>query len=193
MNANDPAIGYPRDNNRLVQQWAWFSVEYPGSGSSSDLTTATGEGSYTITSPGVRYQTWAGQVSTQSNLYPVWVSAQGDQPGDLASPVTMTLKAEVGNNGNATLDGTVTVTFYSDAALTNPIGSTTVSAVPGCARQGRIAEVQWANVSAGVHKYWVKVDSSNAVAEVSENDNVMQGMFIASGLRTFLPLAMRTF
>ncbi len=29
LNATDAAVGYPADNNRLVQSWSWFSLNYP--------------------------------------------------------------------------------------------------------------------------------------------------------------------
>ena len=29
LSARDPELGYPRDDQRLVQRWAWFSMAYP--------------------------------------------------------------------------------------------------------------------------------------------------------------------
>ncbi|MCU0521977.1 MAG: hypothetical protein MUF84_14960 [Anaerolineae bacterium] len=193
--AKNTSLGNPVDDYRLVQQWAWFSVEWAGAGSASDLVTSYPEGGYSLMESGLAYQAWAGvSVAKQVNLLPVAVTARSEANGDMVSPVTVTLTADVANNGNVALTQPVSVTFYSDAALLNAIGSTTVMQVPGCARRYQQASVQWRDLPAGVHHYWVRVDSGNTVPdELSETDNVMHGVVIANGVRTFLPSVLRSF
>jgi hypothetical protein len=55
----------------------------------------------------------------------------------------------------------------------------------------RTAEVTWQNLPPGVHPFWVKIDSTNAVSETSENDNIGSGLVIINGKQTFLPVALR--
>ena len=58
------------------------------------------------------------------------------------------------------------VTYYADAALTQPIGTTTIDpTICGCARHTYSATINWSGLSQGEHDYWVKIDGSNDVDE----------------------------
>jgi hypothetical protein len=88
----------------------------------------------------------------------------------------------------------LTVTFYSDSALTQVIGSVVVADdVPGCARRRLPVSVVWPDLGTGLHQFWVKVDSSNVVGETSEDDNVMQGLAFVGTHGVYLPLIERGF
>ncbi len=101
--------------------------------------------------------------------------------------MTVTPLADVVNNGNIALAQPVSVTFYADVTLLDPIGTVVVNGTPGCARRRQVAEVEWRNLVPGVHRFWVKVDSDDELNESSELDNVLPGIVVANGSRTLCP------
>ena len=184
--AVDANLGYPADNYRLVQQWLWYSLQCTGPGYVSDLLEAD---NVTLTQVGQTFQNHVTGQSTAVNLFPdrvppvVGTSETG--------AVTVTLSVAVRNNGNVQASGPFIVTFYSDASLTQPIGSEILSDLGGCARRAATAETTWANLISGPHFFWVKVDSSEVVAESAEGDNLAQGVVLVNPHQMFLPMALR--
>lgn len=185
--AADPNLGYALDNNRLVQQWLWFSMPYkdeisnnhPGLMAKKDYSALTVVG-----------QTHLAEVNNRPinrNLLVERADIALALP--TANGHTATLSAVLRNNGNATVDQPVTVTFYADEARTQPIGSATIPAgVRGCARKPYTASVKWdTTLPAGWHSYWVAVDPGNAVAETTNDDNYGQGRVLVTSDNLFLP------
>jgi hypothetical protein len=185
-NATDPTIGMPSDGNRLVQQWTWFSANNP-LGHISNLVTGTLP-FLTFTSVGNMFYANVSSRPLQANLQPRMAVASTPilAPGE--SGVTSTLSVQVVNNGNQLVSVPLTVTFYSDSALTQVIDSVVVADdVPGCARRRLPASVVWPDRGAGLHPFWVKVDSSNVVGETSEADNVTPGQVFVGTHGVYLP------
>ena len=113
---------------------------------------------------------------------------------DGGSTVTATLSVEIRNNGNVAPGNNFFVTFYKDAGLSQPIGTATIfppgpnnSGMAGCARQVRTASVNWSGLTPGIHRFWVKIDSTNSVVETTESDNFGTGMVIVNGKNVYLP------
>ena len=188
MTATDPDLGYPADNYRLVQQWLWFSLAYDREGHASNLMDSD---TYTLTLPGWTWRNYVAAISPTINLIPAQVPVIVARSANGTDPVTVTLTAEVRNNGNATSAGTVTVTFYSDAGLTTPIGSATFTDLGGCARRAAVVTTTWANLETGLHPFWVRVDSTDVINENGEADNVAQGAVMVNPFDLFLPVLLR--
>ncbi len=188
MNTTDPNLGYPADGNRLVQQWLWYSLitGEESSGGSSNLLRAdfsqfpAGDPA-ALTAMGEAFR----QEASTNNF------GQSNLVGGIANDVvlvagtpgfngTANLTATFRNGGTKSIVAPVTVTFYSDQALTQVIGSTTYypetsGAIAGCTWGGRNSErvsVQWSNLQVGKYNYWAVIDSTNAIGETLENDNV---------------------
>jgi hypothetical protein len=192
-NATDPNLGYPKDGNRLIQQALWFSINNEGGvGDVSDLMRND-----TLTQVGQAYKSFAAAQPANVNLLfdgtnnPVGTTGGG-------GTANVTLKASVRNNGSIAPTGNFFVTFYKDAGLTQPIGtasiagpSPTTAGMTGCGRLVKTVSVTWNNLSPGIHRYWVKVDSTNAVIEVTEGDNVGSGIVYINGEQTYVPLVRR--
>jgi hypothetical protein len=193
--ARDGSLGYPLDNNRLVQQWLWFSIaNSPGVGGISDLVTLdlasnriTG-----LTAIGERFRSWAQAEPTEVNLLPRGYSSSITFSGESGETAEATLKIAVGNNGNMEVLAPYSVTFYADASLKEVIGSVDPGmTVPGCARRTIDAQVNWSDLSPGVHRYWVKIDSDSQIIESNENDNVSNGIVFVDPQQVFLPIVLR--
>ena len=104
--------------------------------------------------------------------------------------MTATLSVGAHNWGNVEAGAPFVITVYSDAGLTRPIGSATITApVGGCGQTPATATIPWANLQKGDYPYWVKVDSSDAVAESDESDNVISGTVHVDVQTLELPLA----
>ena len=169
--AQDPLIGNPLDDNRLVQQWLWYSLNTELAGDSSDLLNEELTG-----------LTQVGQVFRQEvEDLPLYVNLAPESP---ANTVTnndgdATLTVRIHNNGSTTTNKPFEVTFYRDALLTEPISSVTVPPVAGCVREQLTAKVVWEDVPAGLHTYWVSIDSFDKIPESNELDNVTSGVVLA--------------
>lgn len=177
----DPSIGYPADNNKLVQQWLWFSVYNEGVGEVSNLIDASGN----MTNLGMLFRDRVEAEPNTINLYPQRVStlfAYSDGTGT----ADVVLEAVVGNNGTQTA-APFEVTFYRDQARTQVIGSATVTGLTGCSTRTISVSVPWEDLSPGLHYYWVAADSGSVVTEQSESDNVRRGSVFVDGELSFLP------
>jgi hypothetical protein len=176
LSATDAQIGFPLDNDRLVQQWLWYRLATHDAeqlGHASRL--AISDAGYALADPGLRWQQYARALPPEINLFGLAPAAPIITQGDGPLPVTVSLRIAAMNDGNTALTRTVMVTFYSNAALTQAIGSTTLSGLGGCARRTAVLSVPWANLNAGRHSFWARLDSTGVVAESNEGDNVVMG------------------
>lgn len=206
--AKDPALGYPADGNRLVQQWLWFSIATgpETSGGSSNLIkwatfqNATPGDPAQLTTMGQAFQQMANASENWTNLVGgaarnvVTLARRQDNKG--AALLTATFR----NSGTLSVIQPIKVTFYSNQALTQEIGSVvydpgTRGAVAGCSwggRNGEQASILWNNLAPGTYQYWAKIDTLNAVGETVETDNVTTaGRVTIRPYGTFVPLTSR--
>lgn len=204
--ATDSSLGYPADNNRLVQQWLWFSLRVGNetnneeSGGSSNLLTINYDSLpagdvAALTEMGQNYRSHIQSKTLYKNLMASRALpsvAFTNPPGNTASA---TLMVEFHNNGNTKINQPFNVTFYSDGGLTQEIGTVTINPVlQGCAQQTYTASVDWVGLSPGLHPYWVKVDSGNAISENSggsETDNNAAGVVLVDPESVYLPIVTR--
>lgn len=204
-NLKDPALGYPADDNRLVQQWKWFSMwtrpEVTGGSSNLLLNNyqSFADGDLAaLTQVGQTYRQIVSAQTPRVNL----VAGQGAHVVAYANHgATGDARISAGffNNGNVGITPPFRVTFYADAGLTQAIGTAVITAeshgvINGCAwgRNTDQAAVVWQNVPIGTHTFWAKIDSQNDVAgETDEDDNVTSGTVRILGQASYLPILRR--
>lgn len=188
---SDPELGYPADGYRLVQQWAWYSVyTVPNStGGSSNLILdnyrdfAPGDPA-ALSQIGESYRAEALSESATVNLVGGRQAAIVGAVQGPGNTTVATIRAHFHNDGTVGVTTPFSVTFYSDRALTQVIGTAVVDAshadgiINGCAwgRDTDSVSVTWSGLPPGTHRYWAKIDSDNAINdETSEADNVTGG------------------
>jgi hypothetical protein len=205
LNARDPALGYPADDYRLVQQWKWYSLSTlpEWSGGSSNLLVdnyadfARGDPA-ALTLMG---QTFRRVVSEQTNTVNLVAGRAETAVGRVGPNGLADVPIGVGfyNSGTTGVAEPFRVTFYADAALTQVIGTAEITrathgVINGCAwgRNSDRAGVLWEGLPVGVYRFWAKVDSDNVITnETSEADNVVAGVVRVYQYGTHLPVVGR--
>ncbi len=183
----DPNLGYPLDDNRLVQQWMWFSVYTTNEGSASNLAEANLS---TLTPMGQNFKNYVASETLYQNLVvedaaDVVVATEG------APTATAEISVNFRNNGNQKITDPFTVTFYKNAGLTQVIGSVTFNPdVNGCSSSRYTASISWPGLPKGVHNYYAHVDSGSVIAEVpaGDGDNIGMGTVTVYTNQVKLPL-----
>lgn len=200
-NARDPALGLPYDDNRLVQQWLWYSLRTweDNTGGASSLLLPDYQnfapGSTAALSP--MGQTYRAEVLARErylNLTAVAVDGVAGYVPAGGGSGTAELRITFANNGNLALAGPFDVTFYADEALSQAIGSATIQPpLNGCARVTGQAATVWRDLPPGTHPFWVKLDSRDSVVERDEStaDNVARGTVTIYSESAFLPVGLR--
>lgn len=193
----DPALGYPADGYRMVQQWLWFTLFTDATGESSNLLVdnytsfAVGDPN-ALTQVGETFKNIIDDEPLFTNLKPTNIPSLAAFRE--SGTATVTLTASIVNVG--TLDQTtpVNISFYSDSNLTQLIGTVSWnSLIRGCGLPnfGTTVSVPWQLSTPGVHKFWVQVDSANNIPESNESDNVAQGVVLVDPINSYLPIISR--
>lgn len=167
LNEKDANIGYPGDENRLVQRFAWYSmddkVDHNGFLFDKDMRTRT--------SMGDNFVNYAMSIPDTVDFLPMSVSVVGTQPGTGGNK-NVTLAATIANDGNLAEHTTSTVRFYNG----NPnsggvaIGTDEVS-LQGCG-ESEVATIQWSGVAPGNYTIFVELETTPGI-EADEANNLM--------------------
>lgn len=203
LNEKDSGLGYPADEYRLVQSTWWWSLDYDsgrydgpdflqyfnGNLLWSGLNPPNNPHAIGLTTLGTYWVNYVSGIAEGVNLMPISVIADPPAFSSQGQPVTVTLQVRVSNSGNIVAPQPFSVVVETADGL--PIGSYIVSNLEGC---GTIKQEQviWTNVTPGVHRIQVRVDSQNQVAETNENDNVLSTTILVASQRLFLPLIFRS-
>ncbi len=131
LNARDPDLGYPADEGRLVQQWAWFSLDETsfewGRTHSALYDPAQGR----LTPLGEAFAAYAGALRVPYvDLRPAGVQGQGITPFTVGEAGTLALEVRVANDGNTPANGTVRVERIGPDGVPVPVGTAAVQHVP---------------------------------------------------------------
>ncbi|MCB0154562.1 MAG: DUF11 domain-containing protein, partial [Anaerolineae bacterium] len=175
FNATDSSIGYPRDNNRLVQGWVWYSLNdeaFNGNLMNPTSKALTGTGN-----------TWKSYVQNpakplasqrQPNLRVM--SLRADISAPKAPPngtVNVTLRAEIVNDGNTRTSSSdqLAVSFWNgnpDLPASSQIGTTKLlSDLQGCGAYKTVSVV-WP-VAVGNYEWYVKVEPVSDEPTTADN------------------------
>lgn len=185
--ARDPDLGYPLDDNRLIQQSIWFSVYNRDLGNASNLAQAN---LTTLTQVGNQFRNYVFGETPFANLIvddvaDVSVATNG------AATATARLEVTFRNKGNTAVDKPFKVTFYRDANRSVTIGSVTIDpAIYGCSSHAYTASVEWSGLPKGTHRYYALIDSDDVIQESPSGnvDNMGMGTVRVYTNRVSLPI-----
>lgn len=200
--AVDPVIGNPLDDDRLIQQTAWFSINNDGTvGDVSNLVEKDNP-----SGPLTRLSPIGGKFNDYMQLEPLYVNLVPDQMDSIAaftvgqgSTTSVTLQVDLANNGTIPVTEPFTVSFYEDISPKKEIASVVVSSsmmpegmLPGCVRRTVKVSVEWSGLSPGIHPFWVEIDSANQIEELTpggsgEEDNLAMALVLVDQARAHLP------
>jgi hypothetical protein len=180
----DTATGLPADGGRLVQQWSWYSADDANYGGILFYTNT-----HALNPLGQVFAAYTNQQPPAVDLNVVADSSAAPWTGQ---PITFTLKARVGNQGNISASVPFTVTFYDrPPGSSSPIGSVRVrSGLSGCGGSASVSAT-WTVTSSGLHQFYVAVDAAHNVTETDENNNMALGSVLASTQQIDLPVLVR--
>lgn len=186
--AVDPNLGYFADNNRLVQQWLWYSITIPTEeepGAASRLVSLDGNGNpVAFTAVGQMFQAQVASRPIAVNLLPINASTIA-----VNGVTSATVSVDIVNNGNTQATSDYTVSFYRNSALTDLIASVTVPQdLNGCAADDEVVSVSWDGLVPGVNYFWARVSSNE---DNNPADDITMGLVIVDPEQTFLPIITR--
>jgi hypothetical protein len=206
----DTSLGYPPDENRLVQRWNWYSLDDDEENQWGQIYNGNlfDSGRYPLADPkpkGINFfgEQWEIYITDPSrvpaphvNLLPARIFSNPATPYSPTDPITLTLKAEIANSGSKAVEGSFVVRFYEGPpppGVGNQIGTyQTISNLCGCGGAETV-EVTWANVSPGAHQVYVVVDAEGTIPESNEDDNTGSGVILVATNRILLPLITKAY
>jgi hypothetical protein len=187
MTATDDEIGYPADGNRLVQRWAWYSLNdkrFEGYTTFSHLFDPYDK---QISPLGLDFEAYTAPLYVPYvDLVPVRLEVHLTE----RLPATATLTATVRNTGNTDVHQVPVEFWQTVPGATNRIGGVqTIATLP--ARSRATLSVEWLKVPPGAHTVGVTVDGGQAIVESDEGNNQLTHTLVVARQRIYLPLSMR--
>jgi hypothetical protein len=170
----NPSLGYPADGYRMVQRWAWYSLNdnnFEATDTHSNLFTPSTK---VITVVGQAYGNYAASLSPipYVDLIPTTFSATPTQPLFYGEPMTITLGATVANRGNTDTTQDFNVSFWDgDPSGGANIGERNVPGLSGQWGQAAIAPIDWTTTITEPRRVHVWCDSGDDVVELCREDN----------------------
>ncbi len=172
LTATDPSLGYPADEDHLVQRWMWYSLDDTNFADAGN--TIAG-----MMDPATRQMRAMGQTFAAMttplrrpyvNLVATRVTVQesgGVAAADAAQPVQ--IRSTIQNRGNAPVTTPFRVLIQDQAGTV--IHSQTVNGMPMRYGGNAVVEAAWLRPAGNGWKVVVLVDTGNAVSESDEGDN----------------------
>jgi hypothetical protein len=184
LNETDESLGYPYDENRLVQRWAWYSVDDDNLGGYlfDPMTKA-------IEPLGQDYANYTDNLAAEVDLWPAVVFSAGAF-SETGEALTVTVEAVISNIGTISTTEEFVVRFYDDDSGPQ-IGSDQIISGLDCCAGVASVEVTWPLVPAGAHTVRVRVDPLDAIVEGDESNNEATGIVLVTTERTWIPLITR--
>jgi len=144
--ATDPATGYPPDGNRLVQRMAWYAATTDQLMNSNGILFVASDpanpATYVLSEMGENYRDYAANLTAATNLS--LLSLTGVLTPTSAVPgavVTVTLAAQVANQGNRQTGATAQVHFYAGDSAHGALLTQTPITLTGCGDATTVAVV----------------------------------------------------
>jgi len=178
LNATDPNIGYPADGNRLVQRWAWFSLDVASFGWGTYWGALFDPQTHQITQMGQAFGNYAAQIVTPYvDLLPQEVTWTWAEPPVYRQSSPLRVATAVANRGNRPVqDRFVVRAWLGQPGGGGYLGQAAVTSVPSrYAGHTDVAITGPVTISGPIEKVvTVRVDPTKLVPECREDNNQLQ-------------------
>jgi hypothetical protein len=187
--ATDPDIGYPADGNRLVQAWAWYSLNDPAFEGFTGWSHLFDPDTRSPTPLGLDFSAYTAPLTQPFpgaiDLLPMAVFHTDPEPVGTGL-ATMTVLASI-HNGGATTAHNVLVRFERDGLAA---GETTLANIaPG---ETETASVTWENLNRGSqHQVTVAVNPDGQIVECDPLNNRLSVPMLVTDIQTYLPMVLK--
>ncbi|CAN5424741.1 hypothetical protein BH10CHL1_BH10CHL1_06970 [soil metagenome] len=201
LNTVDNTLGYPADENRLVQSWSWFSLNSPA----YDINTGLGFNG-NLFDPNTKQLEPLGQdfATCTANLTKEYVDLSLTDLQVMPAMVlttntsTVTVQANLINNGGIAAQQVTVQLWLIDAQGTRTLAAENTpmaTLAPGCAPLRVTLQWQPKALDLGHYMLALEVQASNANQEANPTDNLLQQPFLIldqlPGNTLYLPLISR--
>jgi hypothetical protein len=156
MTGTDPNTGYPGDNNRLVQRFAWYSTD-DNRDFNGFLFNPQQAAPNNRTPIGDNFATYAKNMDASLDYYLDKVSVVG-APVNSQDGMSVTLEAVIGNSGNLAHNTTAIVRFYNGDPFNGgvQVGSDQYISVAGCGEKSAV-RTEWGGAQPGSYTIFARV------------------------------------
>jgi len=173
LRATDPSIGYPADGYRLVQRWAWYSLDDNSFGWGTTWSALFNPDTKQITPLGEAFGNYARARKTlYVDLFPSRFEWSATTTPVYGQPASLTLRTAVANNGNAATSKPVTVRFWNG----NPdaggslLGSGSAATVPARYMGETNVSLLWNTSILGPRTLYTRIDGT-VVGDIDSTNN----------------------
>jgi hypothetical protein len=191
VTAVDPVLGDPNDGNRLVQRWAWFSLDWPAydpvtapqgfNGGLFDPVTTD------LTGFGQHYANYISGLPALEHIdlsVGVFRVLPPPSPGTPTGPMTQILRLEIRNEGNLA-SGPFTVELEYNGPVSGVLDQQIDNMPPGSSRWLTFTLTA---VEQGVYDVSVWIDRSDEVIESAVCNNQMSRRIAVPPVLMYLPI-----
>lgn len=179
----NPSLGYPADGYRMVQRWAWYSLNDDNLENTDTHSNLFTPSTKTITVVGQAYGNYTASLSTTPyvDLMPTIFSVVPSQPLFYGELVTITLGATLVNRGNTDTAQDFIVSFWDgDPSEGMQIGlGESVPGLSGKWGQAAASPIEWSTTITEPRRVYLWCDSGMVVAESDEDNNQVYKPFFA--------------
>lgn len=187
--ATDPEIGYPADGNRLLQAWAWYSLNDPSFEGFDSWSHLFDPDSQSIMQLGQEYAAYTAALTDPYpgvvDLQPVAVwhtEPESQEDGSVA----MTVMAQIHNAGGATAHN-VLVRFERDDS---PAGEVTLGNID--AGHSKQTSITWQDLKRGeLHEVTVEAQPDGQDVECDPYNNRLSVQMLVTDIQYYLPTVVK--
>ncbi len=206
MSESDPTLGYPADDDRLVQSVWWWSLDADNGFYDGDVFVQAYNGNLLysgymspthspnpmgISTLGSYWVDYVSAVTDTVNLKPLNLEPQTPVFSSAGDPVTVSLELLLSNAGNVAVTQPFSVTL-TDVGSSQELGAFPVMGpVEGCGGLYETSKVLWLDVPPGPHTVLVTVDGTHQITETNEGDNTATFTIVVATYQIRLPVILR--
>ncbi len=175
LNARDDELGMPADGNRLVQRWAWYSLDDDSFSWGHTWGALFDPDTGQITPMGLAFAAYTEPLVTPYvDLQPIAITYTVQQsPLWTTDPAKIALRGTVTNRGNTAADAFRVRFWHGSAGSGTMIGERALPGLPSRYRGDAYPSVVWTSTNAHGATITLEVDTLQQIQESREDNNTL--------------------